>query len=199
MECGSRTERAQNGHSSRGGDVSIGPSAFDRRTGAVGSPVRSHRAVRSQPSEPRRHHCRPGTPLNSPGGSPRPVLAGLPRCRWQLGASGCCQKVPNIATEPCRALGAMSWEEPARRVRVQPLFETGRWFGRGTRATAKNSQLRLSAHPTASSARSLIRANTNDVDDHFIFQATFMEVEQETKMCRTSTKCARLPQPWSFC
>jgi hypothetical protein len=42
------------------------------------------------------------------GGSPRPVLASLPRCVWQDGASGWCEKVPNIAIEPGRALGEVS-------------------------------------------------------------------------------------------
>jgi hypothetical protein len=52
-------KRAKPGHSSPAGAASTGPSALDRRTNAVRSSVRSHRIVRSQPSEPRRHHCRP--------------------------------------------------------------------------------------------------------------------------------------------
>jgi hypothetical protein len=47
------------GRRSPAGAVSMGPSAFDRRNSAVRSSVRSHRIVRSQPSEPRRHHRRP--------------------------------------------------------------------------------------------------------------------------------------------
>jgi hypothetical protein len=45
------------GRSSRAGAVSIGPSALNRRTGLIFSPVRSHCIVGSQPSVPRRHHC----------------------------------------------------------------------------------------------------------------------------------------------
>ena len=61
------TERGQNArnccHSSPAGAVSIGPSALDRRTGAVRSSVRSHRIVGSRPDVPRRHPCRPATLL----------------------------------------------------------------------------------------------------------------------------------------
>ena len=46
-------------HSSPAGAVSIGPSGLDRRTGAVHSSVRSRDIVGSQPTVPRRHHCRP--------------------------------------------------------------------------------------------------------------------------------------------
>jgi hypothetical protein len=46
-------------HSSPAGAVSIGPSGLDRRTGAVHSSVRSCDIVGSQPTVPRRHHCRP--------------------------------------------------------------------------------------------------------------------------------------------
>jgi hypothetical protein len=55
----SLTKRPQNGHSSPGVAVSVGPSAIDRRNSATHSSVRSHRAVHSRPNEPRRHHCRP--------------------------------------------------------------------------------------------------------------------------------------------
>ena len=51
------------------------------------------------------------------------MLAGLPRCWWQLGASGWCEKVPNIAIEPGRALGAVPWADPARCAHVQLLFD----------------------------------------------------------------------------
>jgi hypothetical protein len=52
-------KRARNGHSSPGGGASIGPSALDRRNGAVRSSVRSHHIVRLQHSALQRHHCRP--------------------------------------------------------------------------------------------------------------------------------------------
>jgi hypothetical protein len=50
-------------HSSPPSTASIGPSALDRRTGAVRSSVRSHRSVGSRPDVPRRHPCRPATLL----------------------------------------------------------------------------------------------------------------------------------------
>ena len=59
------------------------------------------------------------------------MLAGLPRCQWQLGTSGRCEKVPNIAIEPGRALGAVPWATPARCAHVQLLFDmvlAGRWL-----------------------------------------------------------------------
>ena len=77
-------KRTKPGHSSPGGAASTGPSARDRRTCAVRSSVRSHRIVRSQPSEPRRHHCRPEARVDrlrrlsaaSAGRLPAPVVAG---------------------------------------------------------------------------------------------------------------------------
>jgi hypothetical protein len=55
----------KNGHSSPGGAGSVGPSALDRRSTTSCSSVRSHRAVRSQRSALRRHHCRPPAPFGA--------------------------------------------------------------------------------------------------------------------------------------
>ena len=49
-------KRSKTDHSSPAEEVSMGPSALDRRTGATRSSVRSHRIVGLQPSVPRRHH-----------------------------------------------------------------------------------------------------------------------------------------------
>ena len=51
--------RAQNGHGSPAGAVSIGPGVLDRSYSAIRSSVRSHRIVGSRRREPRRHLCRP--------------------------------------------------------------------------------------------------------------------------------------------
>jgi hypothetical protein len=51
-------DRGETDHSSRAGAVSTGPSALDRSTSTVRSPVRSHDFVASQHAIPRRHHCR---------------------------------------------------------------------------------------------------------------------------------------------
>ena len=51
-------KRRETDHSSRAGAVSTGPSALDRSTGTVRSPVRSHDFVASQHAISRRHHCR---------------------------------------------------------------------------------------------------------------------------------------------
>ena len=106
----SRTKRARDGHSSPVGAVSVGPSALDRRTSTIHSSVRSHHSVRWLRGAPRRRL--------------RGQCSGLPRCGRQLGASGRCEKVPNVAIEPGRALGAVPWAEPARRAHAQLLFDT---------------------------------------------------------------------------
>jgi hypothetical protein len=54
-----RTKRIKTGHRSPAGGVSIGPSALDRRTGAVRSCVRSRCIAGSPRGALRRHHCRP--------------------------------------------------------------------------------------------------------------------------------------------
>ena len=55
----------KSGHSSPAGAGSVGPSALDRRSTTSCSSVRSHRAVRSQRSALRRHHCRPPAPFGA--------------------------------------------------------------------------------------------------------------------------------------
>jgi hypothetical protein len=51
--------RRKPGRSSPAGVASMGPSALNRRTGAVRSAVRSHAFGGWRPAIPRRHHCRP--------------------------------------------------------------------------------------------------------------------------------------------
>ena len=66
-------KRRETDRSSPADEVSTGPGRLDRRNGAVRSSVRSHRSVRSQPSAPRRRHCRPGARLTVVARPPRPV------------------------------------------------------------------------------------------------------------------------------
>jgi hypothetical protein len=55
----------------------MGPSGLDRRTAAVRSSVRSHPIVGSQPTDSRRHRCRPpalsGWKMTSPAASAGPI------------------------------------------------------------------------------------------------------------------------------
>ena len=146
--------RAQNGHSSAGGAASTGPSALDRRSGTSCSSVRSHRVVRSQPSAPRRHHCQPEgafgphwQPLRGPCWPP--VLANGGRSALLAGARST-RSWSSSQAEPSERCA----EQCQRAAPVRSRFSRPGRFNalRGQKPT----QLRLSAHPTASTARSLV-------------------------------------------
>ena len=56
------------------------------------------------------------------GASCAATLAGFPRCGWQVSASGWCEKHPNVASDPGRALGTVPRADPARRAYAQLRF-----------------------------------------------------------------------------
>jgi hypothetical protein len=103
-QCGPK--RRETGRSSPAGEVSVGPGGFDRGTGAVRSSVRSHHIVRSQPSVPRCHHCRP--PAH---------LAGV----WQA-LRGQVGRPPSLGLA-AQSARVVPCEEPARCAHAQLLFE----------------------------------------------------------------------------
>ena len=165
----------------------MGPSALYRRTGTVRSSVRSPHIVGSQRSAPRRHHCRPAPRFCSEMTSPRPVLAGLPRCGWQLSASGRCEKVPRIVMEPGRALGKGPCAEPAHEP-TRSCFLTRFWPTRGSAPSTAQTSPAAPFRPSTGASGSLLgRSTTGGDGDHFIFPAACMKIEQEPRWLRMST------------
>ncbi len=85
-----RAERTKNGQSSRADGVSMGPSALDRKNGAVQSSVRSCHISRGRRRVPRQWQCRQnsGSPVHRTplcGGWDCPRSPVSPTCRGLLG------------------------------------------------------------------------------------------------------------------
>jgi hypothetical protein len=124
-------DRGETDHSSRAGAVSTGPSALDRSTSTVRSPVRSHDFVASQHAIPRRHHCR------------------------RLRASNCKKQVPasaaGAAGGQCGAPTAAPSAQDAAHHR-RPSIEPGRTGAQRTSRRARAARARFSTTPSFRSA-----------------------------------------------
>ena len=115
------------------------------------------------------------------------MLAGLPRCGWQLSASGRCEKVPRIVMEPGRALGKGPCAEPAHEP-TRSCFLTRFWPTRGSAPSMAQTSPAAPFRPSTGASGSLPGHSTTGGDgDHFIFLVACMKIEQEPRWLRMST------------